>query len=562
MPPVVPSSASDQSARKQAFWLARKDEITNVLLRSLRHTLFSSRAFVRPAILPEIAASQCANFLDFVVHGDAGRVIGHGEELCGQGLSLEALQHMGSSLRTYCEAQGVQAETAAYWPELEHYLIYLVQGFVSAHEQLVLQEQEHIRSALQRSLSAYSLQMEAASEVARVATSILDLDTLLTTTVLLIHERFLLQFVGVYLVGPDNAALSLQASIGEIDVKLPVLPQVRVGDETVVSQAVQYRQPQTPTIVLDGEQATQALSALALPMIVRDHVIGALLLQSRRHGSFSSQDISAFRLIADQLATAVENARLYAGARQQAAELAEANARLQALDRMKTRFIQNVSHELRTPLSVIIGYNDLLLSGQLGTPSPAQQEVLSIIARSANDLHELVLDTMSIIEVESRQATPVDVDIVTIASEVITDFLPQINEKALDLQVDLAVTQVVPPVRIAAAHLRRVVSNLLGNALKFTATGGTISVLVRQQGDTVQLQVSDTGIGLTPEQCEHVFERFYQANSTLGNPARGTGLGLALVKEIVDVYGGRVEVASEGLGKGSTFTVWLPLAHS
>jgi adenylate cyclase len=159
------------------------------------------------------------------------------------------------------------------------------------------------------------------------------------------------------------------------------------------------------------------------------------------------------------------------------------------------------------------------------------------------------------LENEIRDPVWDSVPLSNLVCEALTDFQVLADQAGLDLQGDLTD---VPPVLGDAEHLRRVVDNLIGNALKFTPTGGKVAVYLGRQNGQVIFQVSDTGIGIAPEHHEHIFERFYQVDGTTRRTHGGCGLGLALVKEIVERQGGSVSIESQ-LGRGSKFTVVLPV---
>ncbi len=548
-------------ARAVAFWQEQRAAIKQAIYDALHEALFSSRTFIRPSMLPQLADDYLDHFLAFVQQADDTAAREWGRSLCKLGVSLEALQTIASHLRHCCISpeEAGEGEIRGRLQVLDQYQAQVVLGFVQQHEKALLHEQEQLRSALQRALNAYTRQMQAAGEVAHIATSILELDALLTTVVRLIQERFQLQWVGVYLLADDRSTLQLRAKIGTSAPAVEPASQLSLAGDSLPARAVHALKPQSYHGHQGQTSQRQQVSMLALPILARDQIIGALLLHSSRRDAFLSQDISAYQVIADQLATAIQNARRYAEAQQRAAELARLNEQLRELDRMETRFLHNVSHELRTPLSVIIGYVDLLQSEQLGELNSAQREALHIVAHSAENLNELVRDIMNIVEVETRQIAPEPVTVIPLLQAEIAGFLPLVREQEKHLYTEW------PPdddlqVLATRAHVRRIFNNLLGNALKFTKAGDSITVSLYEDEGFACLQVADTGIGLTPEQCERVFERFYQATSSPGEPTRGTGLGLALVREAAEAYGGRVEASSEGLGKGAVFRVWLPLA--
>lgn len=295
---------------------------------------------------------------------------------------------------------------------------------------------------------------------------------------------------------------------------------------------------------------------LGLPLRVRDQVVGVMNIAFNRPHNFTEDELRLLELLADQAAIAIQNARLHQQVRRHAEELAVALARLQELDRMKSEFIQNVSHELRSPLALIRGYAELLDKGELGELEPQQHGPIGIITRRAQMLSELVEDITLILGAEARSLEREPVALDRLAQTAVEDFRVVASEAGLTLETEFAPD--LPPVGGESIYLRRVLDNLLGNAVKFTPSGGRITVRLWQEGGNVILQVADTGIGIPPEHRDRIFERFYQVDGSTRRRYGGMGLGLALVKEVVEKLGGSVGVESE-VGKGTTFTVILPV---
>jgi PAS domain S-box-containing protein len=245
--------------------------------------------------------------------------------------------------------------------------------------------------------------------------------------------------------------------------------------------------------------------------------------------------------------------------RRQAQELEAAVTRLQELDHLKSEFMQNVSHELRTPLSLIWGYSDLLVSGELGELSAEQRGPVESIVRQSQTLIALVQDITIILSTEGRILKREPVSLAELVRATASDF-DLLTEQA-GLTVRLEIAPDLPPVSGGPIYLRRVVDNLLDNAIKFTPAGGTVTVRLQRQDDRAILQVADNGIGIPPDEQKHIFERFYQVDGTAHRRYGGAGIGLALVKEIVEAYDGTVGVESRP-GEGSTFTITLPCLKS
>ena len=271
--------------------------------------------------------------------------------------------------------------------------------------------------------------------------------------------------------------------------------------------------------------------------------------------AISPSDLNLLSIMGGQIAIALENGRMYAMEQQRTAELARALEQQRELDRLKNQFIQNVSHELRTPLSMILGYAELLAAGDLGAVGERQQGPLDIIVQRSYALRDLIGNITAILENESRQHSLELVLLSSMVDEALVDFQVLADQAGLELCGDCA--RSVPPVLGDAEHLRRVVDNLIGNALKFTPAGGTVEVRLRSTNGTVLLEVADSGIGIDSSHIGRIFERFYQVDGTSRRTHGGCGLGLALVKEIVERHGGSVSVDNR-LGEGSTFTVSLP----
>ncbi len=298
-------------------------------------------------------------------------------------------------------------------------------------------------------------------------------------------------------------------------------------------------------------------ACMGVPVTVGEEVVGSLVLFSRIAGRhFTTRDLALTESVARHTGVAIQNARLFAQIQDRAAELSVALERLQELDKLKSEFTQNVSHELRTPLAIVRGYAELLRDGKLGELLGPQKEPVAIIARRIKMLSNLVEDLMAMMEIEAQQLQMELLDMVPVVQAAHRDFQIQAIQGGLTLDAQIQVG--AAPVWGDSIKLRRVLDNLIGNALKFTPEGGTITLSLNVVGDMVLLDVSDDGIGIPVEKLERIFERFYQVDGSMKRRYGGTGLGLALVKEIVEAHGGTVAVESV-VGEGAVFHVRLPL---
>lgn len=256
---------------------------------------------------------------------------------------------------------------------------------------------------------------------------------------------------------------------------------------------------------------------------------------------------SFFDLIVGHISTAIANARAYQEERKRAEALAE-------IDRAKTAFFSNVSHEFRTPLTLMLGpIEDILAEGGL---SPQVHERLDVAHRNSVRLLKLVntLLDFSRIEANRIEAAYEAVDLGELTAELASVFRSAIEKAGLKFTVDCP--PVASDVYVDREMWEKIVFNLLSNAFKFTFQG-EINVTLREAGPNVELEVSDTGTGIPEAELSHLFERFHRVKGARGRSYEGSGIGLALVQELVKMHGGTVQVSSE-LGRGSTFTVSIP----
>jgi len=237
-------------------------------------------------------------------------------------------------------------------------------------------------------------------------------------------------------------------------------------------------------------------------------------------------------------------------------------------DRLQTEFISNVSHELRTPLHAIVGYVDLLQEGLYGALTPEQAQVVGYIHESASGLLDLVSNLLDLSRLESGRADLVlkKFDLRELVAELFRQFKPLADAKklALELQVASGITDTV--VRSDRGKLKQVLVNLLGNSLKFSETG-RITVTIApppaaaavpvHHSEHLLISVTDTGVGIPADQIDLIFERFHQVDGSAARAHEGTGLGLYIVKQLIDLLAATIQVQST-LGVGTTFTVLLP----
>jgi signal transduction histidine kinase len=240
-------------------------------------------------------------------------------------------------------------------------------------------------------------------------------------------------------------------------------------------------------------------------------------------------------------------------------ELNEANARLLELAEMKEEFLALTTHDLRSPLTVISGVISFFTSGRLGELSPEQKNMVAMMERNAQSLIELVNDLLdaSKLEAGSLRLDTTSFELRPLAVELVETMEPLAREKVIEFRVDIP--EGVPRVEADRAKLRRILVNLLSNAVKFTGRGGAITISARPEGERVRLAVSDSGVGIAPEDISRLFDKYEQARNRATSGEKGTGLGLYITKQLVDLHDSEIKVQSE-LGKGSTFSFTVATA--
>jgi PAS domain S-box-containing protein len=306
-------------------------------------------------------------------------------------------------------------------------------------------------------------------------------------------------------------------------------------------------------VIVGARDGIQPESCMVAPLAVMGRIVGTMEVQSYEPDAYKNEHIVAIRMAANLAAAAIENVQLL-----------ESESRARALaeesNRMKDEFLATVSHELRTPLTAILGWARMLPMGGFDEATIAR--AIETIERNATAQARIIDDILDVSRVITGKLK-MDVKRVEMSAVVdaaINSIRPAAEAKGIKLKVDIA-----PGEQIVSGdpdRLQQVAWNLLSNAVKFTRSGGTVSATLRRVGPEIKLTVIDSGEGISPAFLPYVFDRFRQADSSSTREHGGLGLGLAIVRHLVELHGGRVEAASEGAGKGSTFSVILPVAVS
>ena len=305
-----------------------------------------------------------------------------------------------------------------------------------------------------------------------------------------------------------------------------------------------------------SQGAQEVLAALgvralaAVPLAVGEEIVGWLLLRSVMPRRWEAMEMAVCDGLAHDLVSSLIQSRAFDQQRQTMRQLEE-------LDRAKDAFISTVSHELRTPLSSIVGYLELLSEGSLGALAEPASHGVQIIERNVDRLRDLVENLLILSDFDAGAVRPdlVPTDLLAI----VRTCVEILAETAAAKPVELGVEPDLPDVLAEGPHLQRVVLNLLDNAVKFGDVGGSVRVCLRRQDPDVVLTVSDDGPGIPESEQKWIFSRFFRTQRAVTEEIRGAGLGLPLVKTIVESYGGRVDIESVE-GEGTTVTVRVPQA--
>jgi signal transduction histidine kinase/DNA-binding response OmpR family regulator len=449
----------------------------------------------------------------------------------------------------------------------------------------------HLRNqALTRSYRQYANYLETSSRLGRQVTSILDMDHLLHETTRLIQSRFLYYSVMIWLKKNGSDTLTLQALAGrdgadkqpqpqEININTPqsIIANVwRSGDFYLAHDV------RSDTNYLPTKELPYTRSEYAIPLQVGENRFGVLDVQDDKVDAFDEEDLIVLRLLADQLAIALQNAILYGRLTEfnqkleqevarRTADLRASNAQLAQIDRAKSDFINVASHELFTPIALIKGYTQILAEDSKIQPDEDQARIVKGISRGAQRLHEIVESLLDVARIDNAQVHLYyqPISLFSIWENLANQIASALEERQIELVIGPDLLE-LGFIEADGEALHKAFFHLLVNAIKYTPDGGRIVVNGRSPTpDTVEITVQDSGIGINPADHEAIFSKFYQTgpihlHSTGKTKFKGggPGLGLAIVRGLILSHKGKIWVESPGYDEkacpGSTFFVHLP----
>jgi GAF domain-containing protein len=433
------------------------------------------------------------------------------------------------------------------------------QAVIAIENVRLFQELETRTRELGRSVE----ELQALSEVGRAVSSTLDLLTVLNTIVARAVQLSGTSGGVIYEYDEARQEFQLRASHrteAELVEVLRARP-IRLGEGATGQAALRRAPVEVPDTLDDRElQITQLArsilnqlgyrSILGVPLLLDQGILGALTVWRREPGSFPPETVNLLQTFATQSALAIQNARLFR-------EIADKSRQLEAASRHKSEFLANMSHELRTPLNAILGFSEVLAERMFGDVNAKQAEYLQDILSSGRHLLSLINDILDLSKVEAGR----------LELELGRFHLPTALDNALTLVRERATRHGITLIQTVAEgvgdivaderKVKQILLNLLSNAVKFTPEGGRVGLTATAAESVVTIAVSDTGIGIAPEDQAAIFEEFRQVGRDDARTPEGTGLGLTLAKKFVELHGGRIWVQSQ-VGQGSTFSFTLP----
>lgn len=409
-------------------------------------------------------------------------------------------------------------------------------------------------------------------ETGKIINSSLDLNQILDNILQIIEEQFDYKYSAILMVDKDRLYVKAGRGFNPNVVKnfRPKIGQGVPGTVVKTKKPLIIKDVSKDSRYINVNKATK--SELTVPIIYDGKAIGAFNIESDKLDNFDEDDLVLLSSFADQASIAIRNAQLYEKIKNfnlelkrrvdmATEELREANKELERLNQIKSDFVSTVSHELRTPLTSIQGYVSLMADGDTGSINNEQKEFLGIVKEESQRLTRLISDLLDISKIEAGKMQMVfdDFNLLDFMNKYKNEVKSMASPK--NIKVYVTAPHKLPDIKADADKIKQIFNNLVSNAIKFARKNTTLKIVIKENHDNIQVDVTDEGIGIAEKDLKNLFEKFQQVDNKMTRKTGGTGLGLAITKHLVEAHGGKIWVKSK-VGEGSTFSFSLPIKSS
>lgn len=443
-------------------------------------------------------------------------------------------------------------------------------AFDSAGLEVVMTLADQVAVALQNArlfeeADSRTRQLTDLNAIGNILSSVLDMEELYATIVERVQNDFTFQNVAILTVDEEAGELVLQAyKVQGATKALRVNYRQPLGTGICGRVALTGKTVVVPDTTRDPDFIEVAfmppmLSELCVPIIVEGKVTAILNVESRWPNAFDEADVAALETISGQIAVALRNSRLMEEVRKKAEELERANQELKKLDEMKADFVSMLVHDLRTPMTGILGSSEIIEELLEGQVDDRLMSLIRIIPKESRRMIDLINNILDFYRLDAAgiKITPLPLDVASLISHAYEGAKVIAEKHGVNFTTEVEPN--LPKIMGDESKLLQVLSNLIGNALKFTPAGGAVKVYTAGVADgKLCIAVADTGAGIPAEDIPRLFEKFTTGVGGTQGRGRGSGLGLYIARAIVQAHGGDISVTSE-LGKGSTFTFTVPV---